>query len=139
MGVGSRHRWITAIIGGLTVVSLLGALASPAYAARKPDTVIDTAPPALTTSTSATFTFHSTLTPATFTCRLDNGTSQACTSPRSYSALANGSHTFSVFATSGGTADNSPAIATWNVDTTPPTVPTNLTAAADRTPSVALN
>ena len=65
--------------------------------------------------------------------------SQACTSPRAYSALSEGSHTFSVFATSGGTADSSPATATWAVDTTPPTVPTNLSAVPSRAPSVALS
>jgi chitodextrinase/ubiquinone biosynthesis protein Coq4 len=141
MRVGLRHRLFTGVTGGLTVVALLGALASPAAAAKpppKPDTVIDSAPASLTTSTTATFTFHSTITPATFTCKLDAGTSQACTSPRTYSALTSGSHTFSVFATANGIADGSPATASWAVDTTPPTVPTNLAAVASRAPSVAL-
>ncbi|MDQ1511431.1 MAG: acid phosphatase type 7, partial [Actinomycetota bacterium] len=141
MRVGLRHRLFT-VVGGLTTLTLLGALALPAAAAKpppKPDTVIDSKPAALTTSTTATFTFHSTITPATFTCKLDAGASQACTSPRTYSALTNGSHTFSVFATSGGVADGSPATASWTVDTTPPTVPTNLTAVPSRAPSVALS
>ena len=78
MRVGLRHRLFT-VVGGLTTLAVLVALAAPAPAAPKPpkpDTVIDTAPAALTTSNSATFTFHSTITPATFTCRLDAGSSE---------------------------------------------------------------
>ena len=82
---GLRHRLFTVGTGGLTILSLLVALASPAAAAaRRADAVIDSAPPSLTASTTATFTFHSTITPATFTCRLDFGSSQACTSPRTH-------------------------------------------------------
>jgi hypothetical protein len=94
------------------------------------DTYIDSAPPAGTTSSSATFTFHASGSPATYTCKLDNGTSTPCTSPVTYSGLTQGMHTFSVAATVNKSLDPTPALATWTVDTTPPAPPTGLTAAA---------
>jgi fibronectin type 3 domain-containing protein len=109
-------------------------------AAPAPDTVIDSAPlpaPAATSSTSATFTFHSTLSGATFSCHRDGGTASSCTSPITYNRLAQGTHTFSVTATVIGQTDPTPATATWIVDLTAPSVPTGLTAAPTAT-SVAL-
>ena len=91
-----------------------------------PATVIDTPPPALTNSTSASVTFHSTGSGATFTCSLDHATATACTSPVSYTGLAQGAHTLTVAASGGAT----PATANWTVETSPPTVPTILTGSA---------
>jgi len=102
-----------------------------------PDTVVDTAPPAQAGQTSATFSFHSTQTPATFQCQLDGGTAQACTSPTTYSGLAEGSHTFSVQATGTSGTDPTPATTTWIVDTTPPTAPV-LSATASTSTTVNL-
>ncbi|MDQ1475421.1 MAG: acid phosphatase type 7, partial [Actinomycetota bacterium] len=95
-----------------------------------PDTVIDTKPTTPTNATSAAFTFHSTVTPATYTCSLDGAAATACTSPVNYTGLAPGSHTFNVTATATGGADPTPAVATWTIDTTPPSVPTGLTGSA---------
>jgi hypothetical protein len=91
-----------------------------------PSTVIDTPPPALTNATTAAVSFHSTGSGATFTCKLDSGTAAACTSPVTYTGLAQGSHTLTVTASGGAT----PATATWTVDTTAPSVPTGLAASA---------
>ncbi len=91
-----------------------------------PATVIDTPPPALTNSTSASVSFHSTGSGATFTCSLDNATASACTSPVSYTGLAQGAHTLTVAASGGAT----PATANWTVETSPPSVPTILTGTA---------
>src|SRR5690348_10517151 len=124
--IARRTQMRGAALIALTVT--LGALASPAVAAPKPDTIIDSAPPSVVTTASATFTFHSTITPATFTCRVDAGKQQACTSPITYNALSAGAHTFSVFATSSKSSDNTPAIAQWSVDLAPPSVPSSLTA-----------
>lgn len=87
------------------------------------DTVIDSGPPATTSSQSATFSFHSTRTPATFACSLDGAPATGCTSPVTYSDLADGSHSFTVAATSGGDTDPVPASFSWTVDTTPSTPP----------------
>ncbi len=90
-----------------------------------PDTSITSGPSGSTTSTSASFAFSSTESGSTFECKLDSGSYAACTSPKSYSALATGSHTFSVRATdAAGNTDASAATQSWTVtavsDTTPP-------------------
>jgi len=85
-----------------------------------PNTVIDSPPPSVS-ATSATFTFHSNEAPVTFQCQLDLSAWAACPSPKSYSGIANGPHTFSVVARdAGGLLDTSPATVTWTKDTTAP-------------------
>ncbi|HEX6651583.1 MAG TPA: discoidin domain-containing protein, partial [Thermoleophilaceae bacterium] len=83
-----------------------------------PDTAIDpsSGPTGTTTSTSASFTFSSSETGSSFECRIDNGAWGACTSPKSYSGLSTGSHTFDVRATdAAGNTDATPASRTWTV------------------------
>ena len=110
------------------MVPLVGLFPGEAAAATAPDTTITSAPASATSSTGASFAFTATLTPATFTCKLDTGTAASCTTPKSYSGLAGGTHTFSVYATSGGAVDTTPATATWTIDATAPTMPTGLAA-----------
>jgi hypothetical protein len=90
--------------------------------ATPPDTTIGPSQPApLTTATGATFDFSSTELPATFQCSLDGAAFTSCSSPRSYSGLADGSHTFQVRAIDTATnADSTPASYAWTIDTTPP-------------------
>jgi hypothetical protein len=89
--------------------------------ASPPDTQITSAPPALTAQTSASFSFTATEAGSTFQCQLDGGAWAACTSPRSLSGLADGSHTFQVRAIDPlGNVDPTPAAFTWTVDTAPP-------------------
>ena len=93
-----------------------------------PDTIIDSGPSGTVVSSTASFTFHATETPATFECRLDTGNWSACVSPKTYSGLADGSHTFRVRATdASGNTDGTPARQDWTIDssspdTTPPSV-----------------
>jgi hypothetical protein len=61
-----------------------------------PETTIDSGPSGTTTSTSATFTFSSSEARSTFECALDGGRFAKCSSPKSYSGLALGTHTFQV-------------------------------------------
>jgi hypothetical protein len=80
-------------------------------------------PPALANSTSASFSFTGEA-GATFQCQLDGSAFAACTSPKSYTGLGDGSHTFNVRQTdtAGNTGPN--ASYTWTVDATPPAAPT---------------
>jgi hypothetical protein len=81
-----------------------------------PDTVITSHPTNPTTSTSADFAFASTEPGATFECKLDGGSYGACVSPKSYSGLSLGSHTFSVRSTdTSANVDPSPASMTWTI------------------------
>jgi hypothetical protein len=86
-----------------------------------PNTMISSGPSGSTTSTSASFAFSSTEPTSTFECKLDAGDFATCSSPRSYSGLNAGQHTFSVRATdAAGNVDQSPATAAWTVTASGP-------------------
>jgi hypothetical protein len=91
-----------------------------------PTTAITSTPDALTPSTSAAFSFTGGDAGGgalVFECRLDGGSFAACSSPQSYSALAQGSHTFDVRAVdAAGNADPTPATFTWEVGKLPQTI-----------------
>ena len=53
--------------------------------------------------------------------------------------MANGSHTFRVYATYGGIADSSPATSTWTIDSAAPSLPTSLQATRPLATSVGLS
>jgi parallel beta-helix repeat protein len=79
------------------------------------------APPATTTSTGATFAFSADESGSTFECSLDTGPFAACTSPRAYSSLATGAHTFRVRARDGaGNVDATPATHSWTISAPAP-------------------
>lgn len=85
------------------------------------DTVLTSTPPALSNSATAGFSFSSPSAAATFQCKMDSVPWAGCTSPATYSGLAEGTHTFSVKATdSQGATDSTPATHSWTVDTSPP-------------------
>src|SRR5829696_3320863 len=89
-----------------------------------PETIIDSGPSGTITVADATFTFSSEA-GATFECRLDGAAYSACNSPKSYTNLSNGSHTFDVRATDGaGNVDATPASRTFTVDVPPPPLDT---------------
>jgi hypothetical protein len=85
-----------------------------------PDTQITDGPPADDDSGTAAFTFEATE-DSTFACSLDGGPFVACTSPKTYTALAPGPHSFQVRATDAlGNTDPTPASWAWTVDVSPP-------------------
>ena len=89
-----------------------------------PDTTIGSGPSGTTTSTSASFSFSSTEPGSSFECKLDSGSFAACSSPKAYSGLSTGAHTFSVRATdAAGNVDPTPATRSWTVEASlpPPT------------------
>ena len=81
-----------------------------------PDTSITGSLPAkLTNQTSAQFTFSGT-SGSTFECSLDGSAFASCSSPKSYSTLSDGDHTFRVRVQ----GDPTPDTYRWTVDATPP-------------------
>jgi hypothetical protein len=86
-----------------------------------PQPTIDSKPANPTNQTDASFGFSDTDGNATFECQLDNGGFSACSSPTSYTGLADGAHTFDVRAVGPGKNDLSEVASyTWTVDATPP-------------------
>src|SRR5829696_4718064 len=81
-----------------------------------PETAIDSGPSGTVSSSSADFAFSSTEPDSTFECSLDGDAFSACSSPKSYTGLSDGSHTFSVRATdAAGNTDATPDSRTWTV------------------------
>ncbi len=72
-------------------------------------------------SASPTFGFTHTVY-TTFQCSLDGAAFSSCTSPKSYTSLANGSHTFQVKALDSTNAATAIASVTWTIDGTAPTL-----------------
>jgi DNA-directed RNA polymerase specialized sigma24 family protein len=94
-----------------------------------PETTIDSGPRKYGTP-AATFEFSSNEPDATLECSLDGQKFRLCASPKTYTGLGKGKHTFRVRAVDGaGNTDPTPAHRTWQVDTKPPN--TKLTKAPD--------
>lgn len=92
-----------------------------------PQTVIDSGPPLISTSTMAIFIFSSSEASSTFECQLDGATSTVCVSPQLYSGLSAGDHNFKVKAIDeAGNADQTPAEYSWSINF-PPSVSLSLT------------
>ena len=73
---------------------------------------------------SASFSFVATITAGTsYQCKIDSGAFDSCSSPKSYSGLADGQHTFAARAVNNG--QTTPEVSrTWVIDTSPPGAPT---------------
>jgi 3-phytase len=81
-----------------------------------PETTITSGPTGTVSSGSASFTFSSSEAGSTFECALDGEIFGACASPKQYTNLASGEHTFQVRATdAAGNVDATPASRTWTV------------------------
>jgi acid phosphatase type 7 len=92
-------------------------VASPPQDTAPPETAIDSGPSGSTNSTSATFAFSSDEAGSNFECSVDNSAYSSCASPKEYTDLKEGSHTFEVRATdAAGNVDATPASRTWTVD-----------------------
>ncbi len=88
-----------------------------------PDTFITLGPSGATSTADAAFRFASSEPGSTFQCSLDAGSWAACSSPRNYSSLTTGSHTFDVRAFDrAGNVDPSPVTRTWTVDPALPVI-----------------
>ena len=87
-----------------------------------PVATITSSPPVVTKDKSATFNFTSNESNSTFKCSKDGGSYWSCTSPKTYSSMSEGAHTFAVQATDPAGNVGSSASYSWTVDTTKPKV-----------------
>ena len=90
-----------------------------------PDTAITLHPQSLADSDEASFEFSGSdpggSGVASYECRRDGGSWTGCSSPQTYSSLAEGAHSFEVRAVdTAGNADGAPAEFGWTVDTVAP-------------------
>jgi hypothetical protein len=99
---------------------------------------ITSGPPSPTNSTSASFAFTDAETGVSFLCRVDAAAFAACTSPKVYSGLTPGAHTFQVKAKDAVGNQSSAASWPWAIDTTPPPVPV-ITSKPDDPASTAIS
>lgn len=112
----------------MKLVALLGALSVGAFAAVSAFATNGPSTPSLSaspsgspsSSTSRSFAFSSSA-GSSFRCSLDGSAFVTCTSPKAYSGLANGSHSFQVKAVVGSKTSGAASHA-WVVDTVPPVV-----------------
>ena len=79
------------------------------------NTKIKSKPALVTSSTSATFKFVCTSAPCEFKCKLDSNAWKKCKSPKTYTGLSEGAHTFKVKAGKNGVWDKSPAEYSWTI------------------------
>jgi hypothetical protein len=84
-----------------------------------PETTVTAGPIGTATAKDAAFTFTATES-ATFECALDGGAWTSCSSPASYTSLADGTHAFAVRAKdAAGNVDSSPASRSWTIKSGP--------------------
>ncbi|HSK16581.1 MAG TPA: HYR domain-containing protein [Gaiellaceae bacterium] len=113
-----------AVAGGTLVPA-----ASPASAA-PPRPELSGTPSPWSADTGAVFSFSGSAETAGFACRLDGGAWAPCTSPVSYSGLAEGSHAFQVRARDSSGDQSPPATFGWTIDVTAPEPPSDVAAEA---------
>lgn len=88
-----------------------------------PDTLISSGPSGTVPAASAVFGFTATEDNAAYECSLDSAGFTACTSPATYTNLAQGGHTFAVRSIDlAAHTDPTPASRAWTVDTIAPDV-----------------
>src|SRR5262249_25684981 len=86
-----------------------------------------------TSQTTASFSFSDTEAGVSFPCQLDGGALSICASPKTYSGLGQGSHTFAVKAQDAAGNQSAAASFTWTIDTTSPPTPSITSTPANPT------
>jgi hypothetical protein len=120
---GDKYPWGIIKTGVVQIGRYNGTCDSTNYVP-PPDPKIDSGPAGSTRSSTARFTFSSRTPGATsFRCSIDGAGFASCVSPKSYSGLGEGAHSFRVEAVNpSGNANTLPPARVWKVDTTAPQV-----------------
>jgi hypothetical protein len=112
-----------ALLGAVLVAGPTVGTASAAPKPKVPAPIISVKPASPTASTSATFEFTDAVANVTYQCQLDAAAYATCTSPKTYTGLPGGAHTFRVRARDANGTQSQATAATWTIDVTPPPVP----------------
>ena len=128
-----KYTWKTALFRDTTAFSRQGDDPSVTVDGTKPPAPsISTKPPNPSNTSGATFAFSDGDASAMLQCRLDSAAFAACTSPKSYTGLAEGLHTFVVRAVDPAGNQSAKTSYPWTIDLTPPPPP----ALSSKPPSV---
>ena len=124
VAIGSTNEgaWKLTLQSAVTRVVTVAAFTVDTQA--PPSPAINSGPPDPSNSTSASFAFSDSEPGVSFSCRLDGAAFSACSSPKSYTGLAQGSHSFQVKAQDAAGNESAPTTRTWTVDTQAPPTPT---------------
>ena len=144
LGEGTHTFWVRVIDGAGNTGPTTSTTWTVDTTAPTTAPTILSGPSTQTNQTSAAFSFAGSLNGETYVCSLDAGAYTACTSPRSLTSLADGSHTFRVALVDAAGNQGPAATQTWAIGTTAPsTLPTVTPSQGgttnDTTPSFALS
>ena len=115
------YTWTSELFRGANdAYTLIGTQPAVVVDGTSPTVTLGAKPPNPSNNASPSFGF-SAGEPSTFECRLDAGAFAPCTSPRGYTGLADGAHTFRVKATDNAGNAGSEASYGWTIDTSAPT------------------
>jgi hypothetical protein len=123
LGVASHTFRVRALKGGKTSGDAVYTWTVTNDTTPPPVPSITLGPPSPTNSTSASFSFTDAEAGVSFLCRVDAAAFTTCSTPKSYSVIANGAHTFQVKARDAVGNESTAASRTWTVDTAPPSAP----------------
>jgi hypothetical protein len=142
---GSRRRDL-ALAAGLGALAATLLVVAPLEARLQAPVQITSHPLSTTTETSATFTWKVTLAGAVVSqrCKLDAQDEETCSSPKTYSGLAIGKHTFIIRLRDRAGRDLGSDTFSWNIErpgttTAATTTAATTTAAATTTPTTPVN
>src|SRR5215213_1509645 len=119
----ARRKRLLTLLGALIFLAIAGyAVAAPKGPSVATPT-ITSGPTGATSATSATFSFVAGTRGDTLECSLDGAAFAACTSPKAYTGLRDGAHTFDVRERTRAGQAGDAASRTWTVDTQAPPAP----------------
>ena len=127
----ARKRRILTLLGALIFLALAGWTVAAVAGPKVATPTIASGPSGTTSATSATFAFVVGTRGDTLECALDGAAFATCTSPKTYSGLRDGPHTFRVRERTRAGQVGDAASRSWTVDTVAPAAPQLVQKPAD--------
>jgi len=127
----ARTRRTLTLLGALIFLALAGWTVAAVAGPKVATPTITSGPSGSTSATSAVFAFVAGTRGDTLECALDGAAFAACTSPKAYSGLRDGAHTFRVRERTRAGQVGDAAARSWTVDTVAPPAPQLVQKPAD--------